>query len=584
MSATYSITDSFIAGGSGVNGLTVNAYLASRFTTPPTLNAAAPSGTPDATATTGTSYGNDGSFQLSGLAAGQYWVGITYSSTTYWKLYNLGGTPFGAMLYGSGSPAPSLGNVGDQYTDTTTGNVYGPKVFIANPTFVGEASSSSGSVVVPSAVESGDLLIMVGAGYSSTAVNPVSTAGWTELHFVNGKTSVNPNYHVWIVYKFASSTDAGSTVSLGESYSVLSLVAYRGVGGTAPTIINSTDDAGVVSGSDGTVTYPAFTFPGSGLAVVAAAWCQNSSSSPAWSSVTAPSGSTLRASLANATPGICAVAEVTSGATGTFTFVNSGTPVVNADTVAVLSVTNTAWPAEGEPRSSGVPAYSSAPSSPAVGQSYYDTTLDCERVWTGWEWRNKTASTVARGLWQTTGTPTKWDNGAAFVVPSSVAVPTVNVTTAGQMELSGTQTSTGSLPLLVDTTRTLCDNMVIEAVYEGLQSSSDHPYRFIIPLYNTDTDYWFLDLTSGLYHYSGSYTHESTFAPVLTVGDVWKVKLQPTVSAGAQQVTILVYQNGNLMLEYGPVGASGSNYTKCGIGDPQSIYGAVVISDTNLMR
>lgn len=82
--ATYTYTDSFSVGGVGVNGATVNAYRASRFSGVPALNASAP-GSADATTTTGSTAGFNGSFAIALPTFEDYYISVTYLANTYWK-------------------------------------------------------------------------------------------------------------------------------------------------------------------------------------------------------------------------------------------------------------------------------------------------------------------------------------------------------------------------------------------------------------------------------------------------------------------------------------------------------------------
>src|ERR1700746_2623436 len=78
------IMDTVLVNGQPTNGITVNAYKASRFGSPPALNAAAPTGSADATAVTGTSFGATGAWRMTVPTDEDYYVSATYLNVTGW--------------------------------------------------------------------------------------------------------------------------------------------------------------------------------------------------------------------------------------------------------------------------------------------------------------------------------------------------------------------------------------------------------------------------------------------------------------------------------------------------------------------
>lgn len=81
---TYPFSSAFLASGAGVNGLTVNAYDVSRFGSAPAFAASPPSGSPDATAATGTAAGFAGAFTIELPSLDNYYLMIAYGGQNYW--------------------------------------------------------------------------------------------------------------------------------------------------------------------------------------------------------------------------------------------------------------------------------------------------------------------------------------------------------------------------------------------------------------------------------------------------------------------------------------------------------------------
>jgi hypothetical protein len=87
---TYTISGIFRPDlGSTADGLTVQAWAVSSWSGgPPALGTAPPTGSPAASATTGTSFGSHGGWQLALPANADYYVVVEYSSSYYWQLFN----------------------------------------------------------------------------------------------------------------------------------------------------------------------------------------------------------------------------------------------------------------------------------------------------------------------------------------------------------------------------------------------------------------------------------------------------------------------------------------------------------------
>ena len=76
----------------GISGVEVTAWATDRFTTPPALDAAFPSGSPTAgPVTTGDSFGGPGGWRLTVGTAGSYYVCALFNNVRYWSLMGTGG-------------------------------------------------------------------------------------------------------------------------------------------------------------------------------------------------------------------------------------------------------------------------------------------------------------------------------------------------------------------------------------------------------------------------------------------------------------------------------------------------------------
>jgi len=94
---TQTISDTFVTGSGPTNGAQVTGYLASRFSTPPTLNSSPPGsyGADTITVTTGTDFGGPGQFRLP-MTSGPdrtptnepFYVSFTYNGQVSWKYYS----------------------------------------------------------------------------------------------------------------------------------------------------------------------------------------------------------------------------------------------------------------------------------------------------------------------------------------------------------------------------------------------------------------------------------------------------------------------------------------------------------------
>ena len=203
-----------------------------------------------------------------------------------------GGTATGATAshtYG-GAGTFTIGltvNDGDGGTDSTSHQV---TVAANTPVqYVGgsnvNANANSFTVTVPAAVQAGNSLLLFFANNDpAQAITP--PAGWTQLQTISSTNQIGRAWH-----KVATAADAGSAVKVttsGFSKADLTLLAYSGSSVTSPVAGSSAASETVVRT---THTAPAVTATAG--ARVVSYWNEKSSATTA---MTAPAGSTARAS------------------------------------------------------------------------------------------------------------------------------------------------------------------------------------------------------------------------------------------------------------------------------------------------
>jgi PKD repeat protein len=154
--------------------------------------------------------------------------------------------------------------------------------------FVGDATSSASTSTarlrVPTDVQAGDQLILIGS-YAATGAKPSTPAGWALT-----STRLNGPLESYLWTRRATATDAGATLTTATSSvikSTLLLAAYRNVAATdgLADIASSTDS------STSHHTSPAVTAPTDGWVIQA--WTDKSSGTTTW---TPPTDVTTRAS------------------------------------------------------------------------------------------------------------------------------------------------------------------------------------------------------------------------------------------------------------------------------------------------
>jgi hypothetical protein len=99
------------------NGATIKAWLPSQVPggVLPPENTAEPNGTPAGSAVSGTNYGSDGAFLITGLASGTYLVSWTLNATTYWAEFQaLRSTPGFDHIFINDSGGISVGETTDK--------------------------------------------------------------------------------------------------------------------------------------------------------------------------------------------------------------------------------------------------------------------------------------------------------------------------------------------------------------------------------------------------------------------------------------------------------------------------------------
>lgn len=143
MASTYTYTNTFSIAGVGTNGAVVDAYKASRFSSPPALNSLPPAGSPDAATTTATAAGSAGAFAIALPTSEDYYISVTFAGETNWvgpvsQVYADGTVGGGAALNATigpvGQVVDTLSVTGSQVVDWAAGNVF-DLTMTANTTF-----------------------------------------------------------------------------------------------------------------------------------------------------------------------------------------------------------------------------------------------------------------------------------------------------------------------------------------------------------------------------------------------------------------------------------------------------------------
>ena len=188
--ATYTYTSSFSVGGVGINGATVNAYRASRFSSEPALNASAP-GSADATTTTAAAAGFNGAFQIALPTFENYYISVTYLSNTYWvgpvsQMFADGTAQGGTAAAGTMGVTQDIlvvGGAATLQTTTNTASVVQTQAWQNQPRRggnIGAATSGDASSAFPY----GQLEVCVGdsiAAGTGTSAGGFGTRDWASI-------------------------------------------------------------------------------------------------------------------------------------------------------------------------------------------------------------------------------------------------------------------------------------------------------------------------------------------------------------------------------------------------------------------
>lgn len=291
--ATFTYTSGFSLSGVGVNGLTVNAYKASRFTSAPALNASPPGGSPDATATTGVSAGYNGGFAVALPTSEAYYVSVADAGTTYWLgpvygVFEDGTAEGGSAAAGTIDPAviaPSTtattqAALDDStklsttaYTDTavavektravaaetgvaggdlsgnlpnpTVAKIQGVAVSVADGTLVSQLNNATtrNTSSLPASALAGEETVLTGSTASTTLTLPASTAQNSAINTVLNLASVSVtiapgagttlNYLGTVGNITAAANTGYQMVLVGAVWYVIGFVGATGATGTA---------------------------------------------------------------------------------------------------------------------------------------------------------------------------------------------------------------------------------------------------------------------------------------------------------------------------------------------------------------
>lgn len=175
------------------------------------------------------------------------------------------------------------GATGSVTHNVSAGGSSTPISFVAGTSATGNAASES--VTVPSAVTSGDGMLLFATDVSGTQPPLTGPPGWTP---VGTKAGTAISTEVWS--RVASASDAGQqvTVGFGGTYKgSVQLLAYAGTSATAPVL---TVASAVSHTTTSSATTPLVNFTGSGCWVVSY-WAAKSSAVNAW---TLPAGEVTR--------------------------------------------------------------------------------------------------------------------------------------------------------------------------------------------------------------------------------------------------------------------------------------------------
>jgi len=232
-----------------VNGVQVDAWAASRFTTPPTLGSAIPSdGLPAdiGPVTTGSQYGSYGAWQLTATVGTSYYIRALYQNTNYWQLTNE------ALLLNSAGVSSfntRVGAVTLRKSDVTgTGLTYSDvnAAPINNPTFTTKITTPAASVTG-----------FTGATTPTRYVGGVSGAAPTTGVFQTGDYVIDATGSMWIC---TAGGTPGTWVQSSGSVSVpwFNVLDYGAVGnGTTDDTAAIQSAANAACAVGGTLYFPA---------------------------------------------------------------------------------------------------------------------------------------------------------------------------------------------------------------------------------------------------------------------------------------------------------------------------------------
>jgi len=271
MAATYTIAGIALGPNGPVNGATCNAWKAQRFSSAPSQDSSAPSGSADAgPVTSGITYGGVGAYSLQCPTNESYYVAIQYGGHTYWQFINdVNFTDEVETTVASGSNGQQIGSLTSNQLSvaSTTGFNASGRVNVTasgGQAILAYTGTSGGNLLTGITVVSGTGTWTVSTGAAVTQTQQLTTLNQTVDDgsgnetvagnlTVNGRLILNGNtaFGVHTTGAFTTTNTAGVAVtSLAFNIAASEVMYFEA------TILASSASAGVTYGSKYSVSAP----------------------------------------------------------------------------------------------------------------------------------------------------------------------------------------------------------------------------------------------------------------------------------------------------------------------------------------